>query len=91
MIHKQNEIEKRTNWIDCAKSLAILAVLVDHTNGVLYENEHIAFLSYYSVSLFILISGYLCYNSYTKHKIPYVHQLIKSCKKIALSYFVATV
>ena len=29
---------ERIQWIDCAKFLAIFAVMVDHTNGILYSN-----------------------------------------------------
>lgn len=46
--------KNRVFWIDAAKFLAILAVLVDHTYGVLYENQNIAFGSFFSVSLFII-------------------------------------
>lgn len=51
----------RIAWIDCAKFAAIVGVLIDHTNGILYRNADIAAASYYSVSLFILLTGISSY------------------------------
>lgn len=48
---------KRIQWIDCAKAVAIVAVAVDHSNRVIYTNPAIAKASYFSVTLFILLSG----------------------------------
>lgn len=45
----------RQTWIDCAKAIAIMAVAVDHCNGMLYTNPIIAQASYFSVSLLSLI------------------------------------
>lgn len=56
-------MKQEIKWINCAKAIAIFAVLIDHTNGILYTNANIAMASYYSVSLFILISGMLSYIS----------------------------
>lgn len=53
-------------WINCGKFCAIIAVLVDHTNGILYTNQNIAIWSYFSVSLFILLSGITTWFSYEK-------------------------
>lgn len=50
-------------WIDVAKLIAIMGVLVDHTAGFLYTNERIQLTSFYSVSLFVLITGYTQYAS----------------------------
>lgn len=59
---EQERLEsKRVYWIDFAKFLAILAVMVDHTYGVLYHNQKVAFASYYSVSLFIILMGITSY------------------------------
>lgn len=85
-----NTMGRQKDWINCAKFLAIFAVLIDHTNYVLYSNQHIALASYYSVSLFVLISGYLCYSSNIKHNRTYGQTIIKSCKRITLAYLLAT-
>lgn len=81
---------QQINWINCAKFIAIFAVLVDHTNGLLYSNSHVRFASYYSVSLFIIISGYLCYKSNASQNISYGKTIVKSCKKILGAYLLAT-
>ncbi len=44
--------KKSVVWIDCAKFLAILAVLIDHGKGILYEGETIQYISFFSVSVF---------------------------------------
>lgn len=56
-------MKQEIKWINCAKAVAVFAVLIDHTNGILYTNANIAMASYYSVSLFILISGMLSFTS----------------------------
>lgn len=48
-------------WVNGAKLVAMLAVLVDHTNGVLYTSQEVALASYFSVALFILLSGMASY------------------------------
>lgn len=50
-------------WLNCAKFVAIFAVMIDHTNGILYTNQEVAWASYFSVSLFILISGITSYKT----------------------------
>lgn len=54
-------------WLNGAKFVAILAVMVDHTNGVLYSNWSIAYASYFSVSLFIILAGMTSYFSGLHH------------------------
>lgn len=63
---KGEEMEQevqRSYWIDAAKLVAILGVLVDHTQNVLYSNHRIADCSYYSVGLFIFLMGVTGYGS----------------------------
>ena len=54
---------QRADWIDAAKLVAILGVLVDHTQNVLYSNHRIADCSYYSVGLFIFLMGVTGYGA----------------------------
>lgn len=56
-------MKQEIKWINCAKAVAVFAVLIDYTNGILYTNANIAMASYYLVSLFILISGMLSFTS----------------------------
>lgn len=81
--------EKRIYWIDAARFLAIIAVLVDHTNGILYENQNIAFWSYFSVSLFIFLMGVTSYWSLNKGGETKKNIGIK-CWGIIRPYLVAT-
>ena len=54
-------------WIDMAKFVAIVAVMVDHTNGILYHRSSIALASYFSVSLFILLMGITSFWSFERN------------------------
>lgn len=76
-------------WIDCAKCMAILAVMIDHTNGLLYHNSDIAYASYYSVTLFILISGMMCFLSNLRHEFTWWDGLKHSTAKITCAYLFA--
>ncbi len=51
----------RILWLDCAKAVSILAVIIVHTRGILYSSEIISLSACFCVSLFTLITGYsLC-------------------------------
>ena len=76
-------------WINCAKFVAIIAVLVDHTNGILYTNQSIAYASYFSVTLFIFLSGMTSYYSDRKHTETWGQNIWRNCSKILLAYIVA--
>lgn len=83
--------ETRIIWLDFAKAIAILAVMVDHTHVYLYNNLNIAFATYFSVSLFILVMGITTYMSESKHMNVDVWSRIKNrLLKIICPYMVAT-
>ena len=77
-------------WINCAKFMAICGVMVDHTAGILYTTQNIQWASFYSVSLFILISGLLTYRSIQHHNYSYGKTVLHSLKKIVIAYLIAT-
>lgn len=77
-------------WINCAKFMAICGVMVDHTVGILYSKSEIQWASFYSVSLFILISGLLTYRSIQHHNYSYGKTVLHSLKKIVIAYLIAT-
>lgn len=90
---KGEEMEQevqRSYWIDAAKLVAILGVLVDHTQNVLYSNHRIADCSYYSVGLFIFLMGVTGYGSYSRYRGSIPEKLKKNFWKIARPYLVAT-
>ena len=70
--------------------MAILAVLLDHSFGILYTNSDYQLGSGYSVSLFILISGLLTYHSIRRHNYSYCKTVQHSLKKIVIAYLIAT-
>lgn len=81
---------RKKEWINCAKFFAILAVVVEHSKGILYTNQDLADATRYSVSLFILISGYLCFSSNERHNRTYKDTVVMSCKKIVWSWIFAS-
>lgn len=73
-------------WINCAKFIAILAVLTDHAGGVAEFTQDIMQLSYFSVTLFILLSGMTSYLSITRHGYGWFKTFIKMSQTITVAY-----
>lgn len=48
---------KRINWIDCAKLIAMIGVILRHGQGMIYESTVLKYTSYYAVPLFVILSG----------------------------------
>lgn len=82
--------QKRIEWIDCAKLVAIVAVAVDHCNGFLYTKPVIATASFYSVSLFVLLAGISLWIAYEKGREVSFASQFQRVKKILIAYAVAT-
>lgn len=77
-ITQQKGATQRVAWVDCAKAVAIIAVAVDHCNGLLYHNQLIAYASYFAVTLFTLLAGFSICLAYQSGKvITFQSQLIK--------------
>lgn len=77
---------KRIIWIDAAKFATITAVLVDHTYGILYKNESVFRLSYFSISVFILLMGITTFLSFQKNGTHISRKILS----ITLPYITAT-
>lgn len=69
----------RVKWIDCAKAVAIIAVIVNHCYGLLYTDMLLLRASFFSVSLFVLLAGL---SAGLHRKKAYPHQL----KKVGVYY-----
>lgn len=80
----------RVYWIDFAKLVAIIAVLVDHTWNILYTNPLIANYSHFSVCVFILVMGVTSYWSFNKQCGNVLSRVLKGCRKILYPYIVST-
>ncbi len=55
-------------WIDCAKFLAIVAVVVDHSKGILYEGEAVQYAAFFSVAAFLFLAGMTSFYSLERRK-----------------------
>ena len=80
---------EQIKWLNCAKAVAIVAVLIDHTTGILYSSQTIATASYFSVSLFILIAGMTSYLSDSRHAESCCQNFVRSTRKIVEAYIIA--
>jgi len=49
--------KKQFEWINFAKTLSMIAVVLDHTAGVAYKNGMIQYHTIFAVSLFIFLAG----------------------------------
>ncbi len=56
-------VKQRIKWIDCAKTVAIIGVLIDHNNRLLYTNQTIAKASYFAVCLFVILAGITAFDT----------------------------
>lgn len=81
----------KEKWVDVAKGLAILAVMTDHSRNTLYTNDRIQRISFFSVTLFIMIMGVTTYWSYNNSKIPLWEKVKSRILGIFVPYVVATI
>ena len=79
---------KRVVWIDFAKFAAIIAVMVDHSWNILYDESFISFLSFYSVSLFIILMGVTSYKSCERKKYLVSNKLLGIIKPYLIASFI---
>lgn len=78
-------------WINCTRLIAILAVMLDHTWSMLYEDPGLRAATHFAVSLFILVSGYTSYLTGEKHRgSGWIRTFWHRSKKILIAYLVAT-
>lgn len=60
--------KERMYWIDAAKAVAILAVIIDHSAGILYQSRMISLSTFFSVTVFVFLAGMTSYYSSERHK-----------------------
>ena len=78
--------KKDITWINIAKLAAIFAVLTDHSEMILYEDPDIAIFTYFSVTVFVFISGMMTYSSIKRHDLPYTDTLKRSLMRVIPGY-----
>jgi len=84
------DTKERTQWIDVARFLAIVAVMTDHTYCVLYSTKDIAQGTYFSVSLFILLTGITMFWSLRNPELNFKSWVIRRIKGILGPYLIAS-
>lgn len=89
-VRHSNDAVYKEKWVDIARGLAILAVITDHSRNTLYSNDRIQRISFFSVTLFILIMGVTTYWSYNNSKTPLWKKVVARINGIFVPYVVAT-
>lgn len=65
---KPGNSDGEKGWINVGKIIAMAAVLTDHAYRILYTNRKVAYASYFSVTLFLFLSGAVQYLAFERHK-----------------------
>ena len=83
--------QSHLHWIDAAKGAAIIAVIIDHSAGILFSNRVISLCSFFSVTVFVFLGGITSYLSSERHKQESIRvELLRKGKSILIPYAVAT-
>ena len=82
--------KKRITWIDFAKVIAILGVMADHMTPYGCGNLTTRVMSFYSVSLFVTVSGVTSYISYSANTGNILNKLSKQIARCLVPYAVAS-
>lgn len=81
----------RESWIDILKFLAIIAVMIDHTNITLYSSRYVAYASFFSVTTFVFLGGACGFASQQRHKDDNKWKnLLRREKNILIPYLTAS-
>lgn len=88
--NSQLKIRENLQWINCAKAIAIIAVLVDHSMGILYTDYRIQAATDWDVAVFILVSGITSYMSNSRSNLKWGKAYLKSVKKILEAYLICS-
>lgn len=83
-------LNQKQEWIDFGKSLAMIAVILDHTAGVAYKNSLIQYHTMFAVSLFILLAGITSSISISNSAKVDIGFFVNRTKKILVPYFFAS-
>ncbi len=79
-------------WINCAKAVAIIAVMLDHVYGMLYTDSRLQRMTHFAVPLFILLSGITSYMTAEKYADKgWIRTFFHKIKTLFFAYLVASV
>ncbi len=90
-VRTNNTTKKRLAWTDCVKAVAIIAVVINHSYLLMYESARMAIGTFFSVTLFILVSGASTFMSYEKKGNTGFISNAKKLKPLLITYAVAVV
>ena len=79
-------------WINCAKFIAVLAVVLDHAKDIIYRNDNIKTSTFFSVTVLIFLAGMTSFYSNERHKnAPILKEIFRRCAVVFVPYTIATV
>ena len=82
--------KKQVVWINCAKLIAILAVMTDHVYSILAPGASFQYVTWFSVSLFILLSGMTAFMTGDKLEgMSWLRSFWSKSRKILTAYLAA--
>lgn len=74
--------EKRLDWVDVAKGIAMLSIVIGHVNGGIIGDTDLSFVYGYELSVFFVLAGYLL-----KIEPLTARYLEKKFKRLMVPYF----
>ena len=79
-------------WINCAKFIAVLAVVLDHAKDIIYRNDNIKTSTFFSVTVLIFLAGMTSFYSNEMHKnAPILTEFFRSCAVVFFPFTIPTV
>ncbi len=81
---------KKLLWISGTKAVAMIAVVLVHCDGKMYVNEYISMATSFSVTLFVLVSGYSSGLSFIRHPNRQLSDSIYKMLPLIEEYLLAT-
>lgn len=82
---------KDYEWINFLKTLAMIAVIINHTHGIIYSNVLISSYSIFSVSMFVLIGGITAGVSLSRKSEVNFNYIKRRVTGILIPYFFASI
>ena len=76
-------------WVNIGKCIAIIAVMTDHMAEVVYSSSGFQSITFFSVTLFILLMGVTTYWSFENSEVPAWKKVVSRIRKIVVPYIIA--
>lgn len=84
--------KERLPYLDFMKGIAVIAVIIDHSYGMLYSDQNIQLLTFFSVGIFVLVAGVTNTLSLLNNKgaISWKKYYLTRLRRLLVPYSIAT-